>query len=59
MSTMRSMMASKRRHPSYSYEIPEPRSHVHVIEADEEQDEAEVANVVDLATARARLRPAS
>ena len=56
---MRSIQASRRQHPSYSpngqYEVPEPNSHVHVLEA-ESKGAPEVANVVDLEAARARLR---
>ena len=58
MGTMRSMQASMRRHPSYSYEIPEPRSHVKVLAAmlDEldARDDEPLAEVVDLASFRLR-----
>lgn len=49
-----------RRHPSYSYsyEIPEPRSHVKVLDNDVETDIAPIANVIDLAAARQRRRAA-
>ncbi|MEN3272587.1 MAG: hypothetical protein V7636_1348 [Actinomycetota bacterium] len=52
MGTMRSMQASMRRHPSYSYEIPEPRSHVKVLD----DDPTPIAPVIDLAAARQRRR---
>ena len=55
MGTMRSMQASMRRHPSYSYEIPEPRSHVKVLDAMlDELDDGPIAEVVDLASFRLR-----
>jgi hypothetical protein len=63
---MRSIMASRRQHPSYSpdtlagqYEIPEPISHVRILTEAESEGRVEIANVVDLDAARARLRPAS
>jgi hypothetical protein len=58
---MRSILASRRQHPSYvhSYVVPEPISHVRVFHLAESTGEPEVANVVDLAAARARLRSAS
>jgi len=49
------MRASMRRHPSYSYEIPEPRSHVKVLD----DDPAPIAPVIDLAAARQRRRAAT
>lgn len=52
-----------RRHPSYvtdgSYVIPEPRSHVNLIKPQSPSGKRELAQVVDLAEARARLRAAS
>ena len=56
MGTMRSMQASMRRHPSYSYEIPEPRSHVKVLDsiAADAVDDEPLAQVVDLASFRLR-----
>jgi hypothetical protein len=57
MGTMRSMQASMRRHPSFSYEIPEPRSHVKVladVAADEPVADEPLADVVDLASFRLR-----
>ena len=51
---MRSMTASRRRHPSYSYEIPEPRSHVQVLLAGGTEDVEPLADVVDLAAFRLR-----
>ena len=55
MTSMHSMRASMRRHPSYSYEIPEPRSHVTVLEP----ETAPLADVIDLAAARQRRRAAT
>lgn len=52
------MRASMRRHPSFSYEIPEPRSHVRVLDETVVDDEP-IAPVISLAAARARLRSAS
>ena len=43
-----------RRHPSYSYEIPEPRSHVQVLDPKTQP----LADVIDLAAARQRRRAA-
>ena len=59
MGTMRSMQASMRRHPSYSYEVPEPRSHVKVLSAmlAELDDDGPLADVVDLASFRLRRAP--
>jgi hypothetical protein len=55
MSTMRSMRASMRRHPSSTaYVIPEPRSHVKVLD----DDPTPIAPVIDLAAARQRRRAA-
>jgi hypothetical protein len=54
MGTMRSMQASMRRHPSYSYEIPEPRSHVKVLAELDDVDDDALAEVVDLASFRLR-----
>ena len=54
MGTMRSMQASMRRHPSYSYEIPEPRSHVSILPDVLDHDDEPLAEVVDLASFRLR-----
>ena len=43
-----------RRHPSYSYEIPEPRSHVKVLAEPDAVDDEPLADVIDLATFRLR-----
>jgi hypothetical protein len=55
MTSMHTMRASMRRHPSYSYEIPEPRSHVSVIDPETQP----LADVIDLAAARQRRRAAN
>ena len=54
MNSMHSMRASMRRHPSYSYEIPEPRSHVQVLDPKTQP----LADVIDLAAARQRRQAA-
>jgi hypothetical protein len=54
MDTMRSMRASMRRHPSYGYEIPEPRSHVQVLWQELDDHVEQLAEVVDLASFRLR-----
>jgi hypothetical protein len=59
MTSMHSMRASMRRHPSYSYEIPEPRSHVKVLDDDDDDDPTPIAPVIDLAAARRRRRAAT
>jgi hypothetical protein len=50
---MLSMKASMRRHPSFSYEVPEPHSHVHKVTI------APVVQLDDLKAARDRRRRAS
>ncbi|MEA3055947.1 MAG: hypothetical protein QOD30_1379 [Actinomycetota bacterium] len=43
-----------RRHPSYGYEIPEPRSHVQVLWQELDDHVEQLAEVVDLASFRLR-----
>jgi hypothetical protein len=50
---MLSMKASMRRHPSFSYEVPEPQSHVHIVTI------APVIQIEDLQMARDRRRRVS